>query len=253
MKLYAVQHNIVWEDKRANFTRVAELLHAAQPEPGSLIVLEEMFATGFSMDLSVTCEMETQETMAFLRDLAAAFECCVIGGVVTAGAGGRGRNEAVVIGPDGDELMRYAKMKPFTFGGEDKSHEPGDAVAVFEFGGLKIAPLICYDLRFPELAREAVLEGAEVLIYIASWPIKRVQHWVTLLQARAIENLAWVVGVNRCGTDPEFTYPGRSLVVDPHGVIIADAADREGVLMAELQREVVAEWRAAFPALKDMG
>jgi len=111
---------------------------------------------------------------------------------------------------------------------------------------------VCYDLRFPELARDAIRQGAEVLVYIASWPIKRAQHWVTLLQARAIENLAWVVGVNRCGSDPEFTYPGRTLVVDPHGNIIADAADREGVLVADLLPQVVTDWRAQFPALRDM-
>ena len=112
---------------------------------------------------------------------------------------------------------------------------------------------VCYDLRFPELAREATAQGANLLIYIASWPIKRAHHWVTLLQARAIENLAWVVGVNRCGTDPDFTYPGRSLVVDPHGIITADAADREGVLETVLDPGVSTQWRSQFPALKDAG
>ena len=251
MKVYAVQHDIVWQNKVPNFALVSTMLDAARPVPGSLIVLEEMFATGFSDDLVETKEERNGVTEQFLHTLAARYECCVVGGLVGCGDDGRGRNEALVIGPDGEELARYVKIHPFTGGDEHVVHQAGTEVMMFEFGGFKIAPLVCYDLRFPELAREALRLGADVLVYIASWPIKRAQHWVTLLQARAIENLAWVVGVNRCGTDPNFTYPGRSLVVDPHGVIIADAADREGVLVAELDARVSSKWRAEFPAVRD--
>ena len=164
-----------------------------------------------------------------------------------------GRNESLAVAPDGTELARYIKMQPFSGGNEHLVHQAGDQVFTFQWQSFTVAPLVCYDLRFPELAREATAQGANLLIYIASWPIKRAQHWVTLLQARAIENLAWVVGVNRCGTDPDFTYPGRSLVVDPHGVIIADAADREGVLETVLDLEVATRWRSEFPALRDAG
>lgn len=115
-----------------------------------------------------------------------------------------------------------------------------------------MSPFICYDLRFPEIFRAAALGlGSELLVVIASWPIKRAQHWVTLLQARAIENQAYVIGVNRCGTDPNFTYPGRSMVVDPHGVILVDASDVEGTVSARLDRARVASWREQFPALRD--
>jgi predicted amidohydrolase len=251
MKVYAVQHDIVWENKAANFARVSSMLDAVRPEPGSLIVLAEMFATGFSMDLSVTKEALAGETESFLRALAVKHECAVVGGLVGCGDNGQGRNEALAFGPKGDQLARDTKMRPFALGGESEVHQPGTCVTTFEFGGFKIAPLICYDLRFPELSRGALTLGADVLLYIASWPIKRAQHWVTLLQARAIENLSWVVGVNRCGNDPSFTYPGRSMVVDPQGVIIADAADREGVLVAELNANVSAKWREEFPAARD--
>jgi len=252
-RVYVVQHDIAWEDKAANFAKVARLLDAAKPCPGSLIVLAEMFATGFSKHLPKTLDSEERETEVFLRKIAAQYDCCVIGGLVNPGPHGKGRNEALAIAPDGRELARYVKMQPFTGGGEHIVHEAGTGVTTFEWQGFKVAPLICYDLRFPELAREAAAQGADLLVYIASWPIKRAQHWVTLLQARAIENLAWVVGANRCGTDPDFTYPGRSLVVDPHGVIIADAADREGVLETLLDLNVVTKWRSEFPALKDAG
>ena len=252
-RVYAVQFDIAWEDKAANFAKVSQLLDAAHPQEGSIVVLPEMFATGFSKHLPLTLDSEARETEAFLKKLAAKYGCCVTGGLVGAGNDGMGRNESLAVAPDGTELARYIKMQPFSGGNEHLVHQAGDQVFTFQWQSFTVAPLVCYDLRFPELAREATAQGANLLIYIASWPIKRAQHWVTLLQARAIENLAWVVGVNRCGTDPDFTYPGRSLVVDPHGVIIADAADREGVLETVLDLEVATRWRSEFPALRDAG
>jgi omega-amidase len=250
--VYLVQLDCVWENKQANFDRVNALLDAESPAAGSLIVLPEMFATGFSPNTAVTKQGADRESDQFLRSMAQKHGCCVVGGVVTENRAGKCQNEAVVLEATGRELARYAKMQPFNLGGEGDVHVPGSEVFVCEWAGLKIAPLICYDLRFPELARTAVLRhGAEVLIYIASWPIKRYQHWLTLLQARAIENLAYVVGVNRCGADPQFSYAGRSIVVDPHGVIIADAGSQERVMGAQIEKDVVVSWRAEFPALAD--
>jgi omega-amidase len=253
MNTHLVQIDSVWEDRAANHSKARELIASADPQPGSLIILPEMFSTGFSMNLPVTAEVEGGATEQFLREIAAAYQCCVIGGLVTPTAGGCGMNQALAIAPDGCILARYTKNHPFSMGGEEKVHVVGTSVSLFEWQGLKIAPLICYDLRFPELAREAVRAGAEVLIYIAAWPVKRIQHWITLLQARAIENLCYVIGVNRCGTDPQFTYSGRSLVVDPHGIIIADAAEQERVVSAQLDPKVARDWRSQFPALKDAG
>ncbi len=253
MKAHLIQIDSAWEDRPANHAKTRKLIADANPQPGSLIILPEMFSTGFSMNLPVTAEPEGGPTELFLREIAAEYQSCVIGGVVTQTNEGRGLNQSIAIAPDGSILARYTKNHPFSMGGEDKAHIAGTSVSVFEWQGLKIAPLICYDLRFPELARNAVRAGAEVLIYIAAWPVKRIQHWITLLQARAIENLAYVIGVNRCGTDPQFTYTGRSLVVDPHGIIIADAAEQERVISAQIDPKIVHDWRAQFPALKDAG
>lgn len=254
LPIYAVQLNSVWEDKAANFARVREILKTRPPCPGSLLVLSEMFATGFSCNTALTVEPVRGETERFLQELAALYQCAVVGGLVTSGGtSGKGRNQSLAVAPDGAELARYTKMQPFSLGEETQVHEPGDAPVVFEWAGLKVAVLVCYDLRFPELARQAVRLGAEVLVYIAAWPVKRIQHWITLLQARAIENQAYVVGVNRCGQEPQYTYNGRSLVVDPHGVIIADAGEREHMVEALIEHAVVREWRQQFPALKDAG
>jgi predicted amidohydrolase len=245
--------NSAWEDKPASLAKARQLIADAKPAPGSLIVLPEMFATGFSIDTTITAEPEQGSTEQFLIEIAREHRCAVIGGLVTKCPAGGCRNQSLFITPEGRVLGRYSKNQLFSLGGESTVHTAGQGVTVVEWQGLKIAPLICYDLRFSELAREAVKAGAELLVFIAAWPVKRVAHWITLLQARAIENLAFVIGVNQCGSDPNFIYPGRSLVVDPHGVVIADAGDREQILRAEIDPAVLHEWRAQFPALRDAG
>ena len=248
--LSAVQLDIAWEDKATNFRKVCDLLAATPPQPGSLVVLPEMFACGFSMNLAVTRQTEKREDETFLRDLARETRTTVVGGLVNPD-GDRGRNESVAYAPDGALLARYTKIHPFSGGGEDVGHVAGTDIVTFSWGGFTVAPFVCYDLRFPEIFRAAARRGAELFVVIALWPVKRQQHWLTLLQARAIENQAYVVGVNRTGTDPNFSYSGRSVVVDPHGVIIADAGEQERVLTTQLDVETVRAWRRDFPALRD--
>lgn len=250
--LFGVQLNTVWEDPESSFLRARRLIESRPPPPGSLLVLPEMFATGFSMNTEALCGAPAEVTERFLGALAVQYRSLVIGGLPARDGTGHPRNTAVAFDPEGRVLARYHKIHPFSLGGEDRHYAAGESVMTFEFAGWHIAPFICYDLRFPELFRAAAGRGAELFVVIANWPIKRVQHWITLLQARAIENQAWVVGINRTGTDPEFTYPGRSLVVDPHGVIVADANDREAILETTLDHEIVVQWRRDFPALRDM-
>lgn len=251
MNLFALQLNIAWENKAANFARARSLLAAAAPAAGSLVVLPEMFSTGFSMNLAVTRQDAEREDEAFLAALAREHRATVVGGVVSPGAAGRGRNEAVGFGADGGLLARYTKIHPFSLGGEAEGHERGGEIVTFPWAGFTVAPFVCYDLRFPELFRAAARRGAELFVVTALWPVKRQHHWLTLLQARAIENQAWVVGVNRVGDEPQFSYAGRSVVVDPHGVIVADAGEQERVLAATLDLEAVRTWRRDFPALRD--
>jgi omega-amidase len=252
VKVYCCQLDIAWEDKERNFARTRDLLAVTKPEPGSLIVLPEMFATGFSMNVAGIHEPAGDKTEQFLQTLASEHNSCVIGGIVTRDRQGQGRNEALVFSPEGKMLARYAKIHPFSLGGESGSYSRGFEIVTFDFGGFKIAPFVCYDLRFPEIFRAAVQQGAEMFVLIANWPTRREQHWVTLLQARAIENLAWTVGVNRSGKDPQHVYPGRSMIVDPHGFIRADAGMGEGIAIAEADLPTVRSWREQFPALRDM-
>jgi omega-amidase len=251
MNIAAIQLDSVWEDPRANFSRVERLLEAGPPQAGSLIVLPEMFSTGFSLDLSKTMQGEARETEEFLRTLAMRHRSTVMGGVINPGMDGRGRNESVTFAADGTLLARYVKQRPFSGAGESEVHEAGSDALVFRLGDFTVAPFICYDLRFPELFREATRRGADLFVAIAAWPVTRIEHWITLLKARAIENLAFVVGVNRTGREPRFDYCGRSIVVNPHGEVIADAGAGETILSASISHAEVAAWRAEFPALRD--
>jgi predicted amidohydrolase len=252
MKLYCCQTDITWENKVANYTRAQKLLAAARPERNSLVLLPEMFATGFSMNVSAVVEGPKADTEKFLAQIAQDFGVYMIGGVVTNSPDGRGYNQALAVSPNGRPLARYSKMQPFSLGGESKSYMAGEAPMFFAWEELKVSPFICYDLRFPELFRSAVRGGAQLFTVIANWPVARIHHWITLLQARAIENQAYVAGVNRCGTDPKHTYNGRSIIVDPHGTILIEAGDSECVISADISPEVVNKWRAEFPALEDM-
>lgn len=252
MRVYGCQMDIAWEDKRTNFATARRLAEQAAPKPGSLFVLPEMFATGFSMNVQDIAEEDHGETTAFAAGLARDLRIVVMAGVTTRESTGKGRNEAIVFSPDGVEIARYSKIQPFSPGGESSAYRAGDILVQFEWQGITVAPYICYDLRFPEIFRPAGRKGVELFTVIASWPVARAHHWVTLLQARAIENQAYVLGVNRCGTDPSFEYPGRSIIVDPGGIIIADAGSDEAVIHADLDIESLRSYRRDKPFLADM-
>ena len=211
-----------------------------------------MFDTGFSMNTAYTDPGETSLSERFCRLLAAEYQVAVLAGVVARSKEGRLANEAVVFSPTGTELTRYRKIHPFTGGGEHEHYSAGSQHSVFEWSGFRIAPFICYDLRFPELFRPAARDGAELFVIVANWPEKRSEHWVRLLQARAIENQAFVLGVNRTGTDPSLVYDGRSCLFDPHGNEVFQAGRTEQVITAEIDPAVARQWRAEFPALRDM-
>jgi omega-amidase len=250
MNVTGVQLDIAWEDKAATFARARRLLDAAPPNAGSLVVLPEMFSTGFSMNVAGIQEGSKRLAEGFLETLAREYDCTVLGGVVNLGPDGRGRNQALVVSPQGKEIVRYDKIHPFKEEGDH--YTPGRSVQLFDWNGVKVAPFVCYDLRFPEIFRAAAKQGAQMIVVIASWPSYRAHHWTTLLQARAIENLAYVVGVNRCGKDPNHPYPGRSMIVDPQGNVLANAGAEEGLVTASIEPTVVDTWRREFPALRDM-
>jgi predicted amidohydrolase len=252
MNIACVQFDIAWEDRKLNHSRVTALLAAAAVPPGSLVLLPEMFACGFSMNVALVAEEQGGATEQFLADAARRFRVFLLAGVVTRGRGASGRNECVVFSPEGRLLVRYAKMQPFTLGGETACYEQGETAAVVQCGEIAVSPFICYDLRFPELARAVAPKRPHLITYIANWPNARLHHWPRLLQARAIENQCYVAGVNRIGDDPRFQHSGRTMIIDPHGEILADAGNAEAVIQAKIDPVWLAEYRRAFPALDDI-
>ena len=253
MIIFAIQSDITWENTAANFDRVRGLLEKAAPEPGSLVALPEMFATGFSMNTGATAEVYGGETERFLAATAKQFGIFLLGGAAMKGRDGRVRNKALLFSPKGELAGFYAKMRPFTLGGESEHYTAGEKPAVFQCGDCAVSPFVCYDLRFPEIFRaSAAAHQPELFVVIANWPEKRIVHWIRLLQARAIENQAYVVGVNRVGRDPYYTYVGRSVMVDFNGDILEDAGDAEGFIQAELDLDTLRKYRQGLPFLRDL-
>lgn len=247
-----VQHDIAWEAPAENFARVERLLRESPPPPDSLVVLPELFATGFSLNTAALAEPEGGPTEQYLAGLAGRYAATVLAGRPGRTAGGC-QNLAVMMAPDGAVIARYAKLQPFTPGGEAAQYAAGDDVISFPWAGLTVTPFVCYDLRFPEHFRAAARRWRpEVFVVIASWPAARIAHWDTLLAARAIENQAFVIGVNRVGRDPQFEYPGHSRVIGPDGRVLADAGEAEAAVSAALDVAALREYRERLPFLGDL-
>ena len=255
MRAHLVQLDIAWEDRRANFDRVEGLLSGASCRHGDLVVLPEMFDSGFSFNIPRTAD-EKGETLAYLKELAQKLGVTVHGARTVRKAGAKhAENRATVVGARGDVLADYAKVHPFSYGKEQEHFEGGGEVVVYrwegEGGALTVCPAVCYDLRFPELFRQGLMKGAEVYAVGANWPEARAHHWRALLIARAIENQAFALGVNRVGRDPNLAYAGGSVAVGPRGDVLGELGAEEGVLSVEIDPREVRAWREKFPAWRD--
>jgi predicted amidohydrolase len=253
MKIIGLQFDLAWENKGANFATVGRMLGAAPPPQGALVVLPEMFATGFSMNAGAIAEPAGGETEQFLARLAQQWGIYLLAGAAKLGRDNQARNKALVFSPGGELVVSYAKRRLFSPGGEHHHYRPGERPVVFEIGECRVAPLVCYDLRFPELFREiAAVHRPELYVVIANFPAKRTSHWLRLLQARAIENQAYVIGVNRIGSDPFYDYEGRSVIADPQGEIIADGGTIETTVSADLDLILLRKYREGLPFLNDL-
>jgi predicted amidohydrolase len=264
---HLLQIDLVWEDKPANYRKVRALLSSLRVEPGDLIVLPEMFDTGFSFNIEQTADTDVRSgapesgpTLDFLRNLANEHRATLHGSRTVIGADGRGRNMATIVGPSGQLLCEYAKIHPFSFGRETERFTGGDTVVTYPWTRsadapvaerTTVCPAVCYDLRFPELFRLGLKAGAEVFVIGANWPAPRESHRRTLSIARAIENQAFVLSVNRVGSDPSLAYAGGTLAIGPKGDVLAELEGAEGVLSVPLDLLALREWRKTFPAWRD--
>jgi omega-amidase len=257
MRIAAVQHDIVWEDRAANFGRLASWVARATGAGAELVLLSETFSTGFSMTPGIG-EPEGGPSSEFLLGQAAEHGVWVGGScpeVAPSSVPGERDGELpynsfVLAGPDGT-VHRYRKMHPFTHGGEHERFRAGEKPVTVEVGGVRITPFICYDLRFADLFWSAA-PGTDVYLVPANWPASRRLHWTALLQARAIENQAYVVGCNRVGTAGDGTaHAGDSRIINPMGELLATAAGVETLVLADVDPAEVAATRERFAFLPD--
>jgi len=250
MKVAALQLDIAWEQPAVNYERVMPWIRTATAAGARLLVLPEMYACGFSMRAAAVAEPEDGPSTAFLVEQARAHGIW-IGGSVPARPDGAARpfNTFVLAGPQG-QLHRYRKIHPFTFAEEHLHYDAGERFVTVEVEGVRCTLFVCYDLRFAD-EMWATARDTDCYLFVANWPERRRHHWTALLLARAIENQAYVVGVNRVGEGGGIAYSGDSRIIDPWGELVASAAGQETLLLADVDPAVVSEARQRFPVLQD--
>lgn len=253
MKFAAIQHDIAWCDREANFDHLRAPIAEAKLNEAEFVLLTETFSTGFAVDNSSFAEVTGGPSSQFLASMAKEHHIWIGGTCPELSAtsvDGRPANTFVVVNPDGIEY-RYEKIHPFTFGGEDKHVRPGNDFVTIDVGDLRVSLFVCYDLRFADEFWKRAKE-TDVFVVPANWPETRSMHWLSLLQARAIENQSYVIGCNRVGQGGSLVYSGDSRIFDPYGETLAQGAPHEEcILYADITCERVTEVRDKFRFLQD--
>lgn len=249
MKIALVQYSPVWENKSVSMEKLKSLL--AQTDAIDLLIFPEMTLTGFTMKSNDFAEELEGESYIFFSSLAKEKKCAILFGMIEKGKK-KNFNTLVHLNNQGKIISTYRKIHPFSYSTEDVFYGKGKNTVVTKVKGIKIGLSICYDLRFPELYRFYAKDKVHLIVDIANWPDTRVEHWRTLLKARAIENQCYVAGVNRVGNDPKLHYNGFSSVFDPMGKEIFAVENEEKVIVAEIDKTYVNEVRKKLPFLDDM-
>ena len=239
--------NLAWCDAAENLRHAEELIKS---QPGAdVYVLPEMFTTGFCMEPSRIAEPMEGPTLAWMRRVASETDAAIVGSVATIAPKGGYKNRMYFAEPDG-QVFHYDKRHLFSYSGEDKHYEAGRERVIIEWRGVRFLLQVCYDLRFPVFARNC--DDYDVALYVANWPDKRRMAWDILLRARAIENQAVVIGVNRVGTDPMCNYDGGTAAIDFFGFVAVRCDDNtEQVITYEVKMDEMRQYRDKFPSLND--
>jgi len=259
LTISTLQTNLHWENKAANLLMLEEKIESLRGNT-EVVVLPEMFSTGFSMNAADLGETMSGPTVEWMKKLSNENKLIITGSVIIEEEK-KYYNRLIWMMPDGSYGV-YDKRHLFSYSGEDKFYTPGNKRLITSVKGWKINVQICYDLRFPVWARQSYASNQnkdqersheyDVLVYVANWPERRSHAWKTLLCARAIENQCYVIGVNRVGLDGnDIFYSGNSLVIDPLGEVLYHMADEEDIFTVTFQKEKLEEVRTRFPFFKD--
>jgi omega-amidase len=250
LKITLVQSNLIWEDVAANIAMFSQKLDSLNV-PTDLIILPEMFSTGFSMNVEKLAEpVAESKALAWMKKTAEDKNCCITGSLMLK-ENGKYYNRLIWMNPDGS-FKHYDKRHLFSLSNEQQVYTPGREKIMVELKDWKICPLICFDLRFPVWSRNQKSEPYDLLIYVANWPERRIYAWKHLLIARAIENQAYVIGLNRIGNDGNNIYhSGDSMVVDAMGGLVYHKTEVEDITTFELDFAHLQKIRETLPFLKD--
>lgn len=247
MKIALIQTELIWENPNVNLALLQEKINAIS-QYVDLIVLPEMFTSGFTMNPKNVAETMQGETISWLQNLAKAKNCAIKGSLIIE-ENGNYYNRLIFVFPNG-EIQKYDKRHLFTLAGEDQKYTVGKDKLIIDYKGFKICPMICYDLRFPVFSRN--VEEYDVLIYVANWPKTRTNAWDILLKARAVENMSYVIGVNRIGFDGNnHEYIGHSQAIDYLGNNIIEPQEFDGIFIVELDKNTLLETRQKLGFLND--
>lgn len=251
MRIALVSLDQAWEDKGLNFQACRVFVRKASEQAAEVVVFPEMTLTSFSMNTAVTAEdRQTSETVGLFRELAREFQIAILFGVVFLD-GDKATNNALLVDDAGDVKGNYGKIHPFSFAGEDRFFRGGDAVCAVKLGSVTVGLTICYDLRFPELY-SVLGNRSQLIVNIANWPVKRIDHWNALLKARAIENQVFIVGVNRTGRDGNgLDYVKSSQVVDPNGELLHPVMSEGEIDVFDIDLEFVGKFKQIFSTTQD--
>ncbi|HLP53211.1 MAG TPA: amidohydrolase [Chitinophagales bacterium] len=253
LRISLIQSYLHWENIPANLAMFSEKIDTLQPT--DLIILPEMFSTGFSMNAQQLAEEMHGQSVQWMQKIARQKQCAVTGSLIITEEDSY-YNRLVWVNPDGS-VQTYDKRHLFSLSDEPKVFSPGSERLIVELKGWKICPLVCYDLRFPVWSRNGLNSETgepqyDLLVYVANWPERRSHAWKSLLTARAIENQSYVVGVNRVGADASgINHTGDSMVIDALGKTIYHKADEEDIFTCELSYEELKKLRSQLPFLKD--
>lgn len=250
MKVGLVQYDPVWENKEENKNKLDSLI-TKYPDNYSLLIFPEMTLTGFTMDSVRFAEEEKGDSYQYFSAMARKNNMEVIAGFIEKSEG-KIYNSLVHFSTEGEQKSKYRKIHPFSYSGENLHYSRGEKTVISGIDNWKIGLSICYDLRFPELFRRYAKERVELMVVIANWPVKRIEHWKTLLKARAIENQCYVAGINRVGKDPGNEYNGYSSLISPLGEELITLVNDEIIAGAELSYDSLNEVRNRLPFLNDM-
>ena len=249
MRFHVIQSDPTWESPAPSRAGVEAIIATCSAALGDFVVLPELCETGFTMRSDIA---STADSVEWGSGLAKKHQIWLQCGIARPHSEGGIANTATIFAPDGTEVGQYRKTFLFTPGGEDRAYRRGSGPVVLDCGGVRVAPMICYDLRFPELWRHAFLAGAEVFTLGACWPAKRLAQKHALIAARAIENQAWVVAANRTGDEPNTHYSGGSTIVDYVGTTKSLLTDAISSTSQEIDMEELRAFRKNFSVISDV-